>query len=128
VDAARRKAAEELDGARDPGDEWPAATDEALRPSVAFLRALDAQGRVIEGGWLALKALWLDPASPPDQVKDLRWAYMAGAEHLFTSIMVIMDDYIEPTEADLQRVDRIASELEAFRQEMQASLPTEGRA
>ena len=91
-------------------------------------RKLADEGKTIEAGWIALRTVWIPPDAPEDQVRDLRWAYMAGAQHLFSSIMTIMDPGDEPTDADLKRMDLIAEELEAFGREMAASLPTEGRA
>ena len=58
----------------------------------------------------------------------MRYAFMAGSQHLFASIMSILDPGDEPTEKDLKRMDLIAAELEVFRKEMEAELPTRGRA
>jgi hypothetical protein len=102
--------------------------EELAKAAEKLSRELADKGMLIEAGWLALKAVWLSPDAPAQQVKDLRWAYMAGAQHLFASLMGALDTGEEPTPADLKRMDLIAAELEAFRQEMEASLPTEGKA
>jgi hypothetical protein len=44
----------------------------------------------------------------------MRGAFFAGAQHLFASIMVIMDPGAEPTAADLARMSQIHEELERF--------------
>jgi hypothetical protein len=49
----------------------------------------------------------------------MHYAFMAGAQHLFSSIMTILDPEAEPTERDLKRMDLIDQELEAFRKEME---------
>jgi hypothetical protein len=91
-------------------------------------KELSDQGRLIEAGWIALRELWLSPNTPPDKAKALRWAFMAGSQHLFASIISILDPGEEPTDKDLKRIDLIHAELETFRKEMEADLPTRGRA
>jgi hypothetical protein len=54
---------------------------------------------------------------PKDQIRELRAAFFGGAQHLFGSIMGILDPGTEPTERDLRRMDLIAHELEAFIEE-----------
>lgn len=80
------------------------------------------EGKVIEAGWMALRALY---SMDDDQVHDMRMAYMAGAQHLFSTLTTIMDAGEEITEADLRRMDMIAYELNAWAAEMKAR---EGRA
>lgn len=102
---------------------------ETIRKTVdEVTRQLGDKGMLVEGGWLALKAMWLPAGASPEQERDLRWAFMAGAQHLFASITAIMDAGGEVTEADLRRMDLIADELEAFRIEVEAGLPTAGSA
>lgn len=93
-----------------------------------LIKEMADRGMLIEVGWLALRKLWLAPDVPPDQVKALRYAFMAGSQHLFASIIGILDPGEEATEKDLKRIDLIAAELEVFRKEMEADLPTKGRA
>jgi hypothetical protein len=47
--------------------------------------------------------------------RELQLAFMAGADHLFSSIMNILDADAEPTDADLRRMDQIHRELEGWR-------------
>jgi hypothetical protein len=77
------------------------------------------EGRMVEAGWVALRALHLGPTASEEQVQDMRFAYMAGAQHLFTSIMGIMDAGEEPTEHDYKMLDLIHKELEAYRKELE---------
>jgi len=71
-------------------------------------------GRLIEAGWLSLRVMAVPPDAPQVQVDEMRNAFFAGAQHLFSSIMGVMDPESEPTDADLRRMDLIASELDAF--------------
>jgi hypothetical protein len=85
-------------------------------------RRLADEGKLVEAGWLALQALAVPADAPLAQIKQMRMAYMAGAQHLFASIMGLLDPEDEPTEADMRRLDLINTELEAFGEELKASL------
>lgn len=72
------------------------------------------KGKVIEGGWQAFVATSLKDARP-DQLREMRKAYYLGAQHLYASIMTVMDSDREPTEKDLRRMALIHAELDIFR-------------
>ncbi len=75
------------------------------------------QGQLIEGGFAAF-LITEHPEASPEKIAELRYAYMGGAEHLFSSIMGILDPGdAEPTDADMRRMDLIHQELMAWRQE-----------
>ena len=93
-----------------------------------FARNCADDGKLIEAGWYGLQAAWIPPAAPQHQVDDLRKAFMAGAQHLFASVMQILDPGDEPTEADLARMALISAELEAFGRKLAEDLPTKGSA
>jgi hypothetical protein len=78
-------------------------------------RAADA-GQVVELGFasLLLTAYPNWEAMPRDQVDQLRDAFFAGAQHLFGSIMGMLDPGSEATDRDLRRMSLIHHELEAF--------------
>ena len=81
-------------------------------------RLVDA-GKIIEAGWMALRSndvlagQWTGP-----MLEAARISYMAGAQHLFASIMAMMEAGVEPTENDLRRMDLIAAELNEFTKEL----------
>jgi hypothetical protein len=77
------------------------------------------KGMLIEGGWRAMAIVSGLTNAPINQLRDMRKAYMMGAQHLFSSIMVVMDPGGEATEADLRRMELIHIELEAFRKSLQ---------
>ena len=81
-------------------------------------RELADQGKLIEAGWVALRLNAIPLNAPGQQLHEMRLAYMAGAQHLFTSIMSMMDPGSEETDADMRRMDLINNELEAFRDEL----------
>jgi hypothetical protein len=92
-------------------------------------RELADKGRLIEAGWVGLRLAWVPLDAPAHQLDDLRAAFFSGAQHLFTSIMSVLDPGEEPTEKDLDRMSLIQRELDQFIQVFELkNLPTKGRA
>lgn len=92
-------------------------------------RQLADNGKLIEAGWVALRLHAIPLDAPAAQLDDMRYAYMVGAQHLFSSMLSIMDPGLEETEADVRRMDLIHRELEAFRKEIELrAAQTKGRA
>lgn len=77
-------------------------------------RKFTDEGKLIEAGWSGFRFLTMDPNAPPDQVQEMRIAFFAGAQHLFGSIMGILEPGMEPTDNDLRRMNQIQRELDAF--------------
>lgn len=102
--------------------------DDFDKTAMELQRELANKGLLIEAGWAALRNVWVPKDASPAQVRDMRWAFMAGAQHLFVSIMGTLDEEAEPTDADMARMEKIAAELEAFEKEIHAALPTKGSA
>lgn len=95
----------------------------------ALVNKMAADGRLIEAGWVALRELVIPDNAPDVQVSEMRMAYMAGAQHLFSSIIAMMDPGTEPTDEDIRRMDLIHIELEEFRKELELRFgPSEGSA
>ena len=70
------------------------------------------QGRLIEAGWTILLRTCIPSDAPDAQVREMRLAFMAGSQHLFASIMTILDPGDEePTVDDMQQSDLIDAEL-----------------
>lgn len=92
-------------------------------------RVLIAQGLLIEAGFAGLRAAAIPAAAPPVQVEEMRNAFFAGAQHLFNSVMSVLDPEDEVTEDDMERMNKISAELEAFIDDFELRrLPTQGRA
>jgi hypothetical protein len=95
----------------------------------ALSRDLADQGKLIEAGWIGLRACAIHKDATELEIEEMRMAFMAGAQHLFSSIIMILDPGAEPTGNDLKRMDLIDQELRAFRGELEARIiPTEGNA
>lgn len=87
------------------------------------------QGRLIEAGWLSLRLAAIDPDASEHEIETMRTAFFAGAQHLFVSLMGVMDEGAEPTDADMQRLVKINSELDEFISVYAADhMPTRGTA
>ena len=83
----------------------------------ALTRECTDRGQIIEGGWKALELLMLKDASDI-QRSEMRKAYFFGAQHLFASIMNILEPGAEPTDLDMERMTKIHEELEKFVEEI----------
>lgn len=92
------------------------------------------EGRLVEAGFLAyMITRWGRGESvekmPQAQLDELRYAYMSGAQHLFSSIINMLDEGTEETEADLKKMDLIHKELERWtREAARDHMPTKGSA
>lgn len=88
-----------------------------------ILREFAAKGKVVEGGWRGLSVMWhLNTASVVQQ-QEMRKAFYAGAQHVFGSIMGLLDPgQGEPTDREMKVLDDIHKELDAFAAEMKAQV------
>lgn len=87
-------------------------------------KRLANDGKLIEAGWVGLRLHVIPLDAPVDQLREMRIAFMAGAQHLFASLLSIFDKGIEPTEGDMKRMTLIAEELDVFRKEMEVRAAT----
>jgi hypothetical protein len=93
-----------------------------------LLQKLTNEGKLVEAGWVGLRlAVGLENA-PADQLREMRLAFLGGAQHLFSSIMTALDPGDEATDADLNRMSLISAELEAAAKELVASYDKPPRA
>ena len=91
-------------------------------------RTLADSGKLIEAGWISLRLADIPRNAPSVQIEEMRNAFMAGAQHLFASIMQSLDPENEPTEADMRRMGLIEAELALFSKELQGQLRKPGHA
>lgn len=80
----------------------------------ALLQELSDRGQIIEGGWRAYASLsGLDKASDVQRT-ECRKAFFLGAQHLFMSVMGMLSADAEPTELDIERMNKLDKELRSF--------------
>ena len=91
-------------------------------------RKLNDEGKLIEAGFVGLRLAAFPPDVSDLQVREMRMAFFAGAAHLFNSIMNVMTEDREPTDADMKSMELIQKELDLFMVEFEAKLPTKGNA
>jgi len=92
-------------------------------------RHLTREGKLIEAGFAGLRIACKLEDAPANQLHEMRCAFFAGAQHLFASIMAVLDPGSEPTDADMERMAEIDAELRAFIQDFELRhLPTGGNA
>ncbi|WP_439604730.1 hypothetical protein [Shinella sp.] len=77
-------------------------------------RELVDKGKLIEAGWVGLRLAAVPDNASPVQLEEMRNAFFAGAQHLFSSIMSIMEPGSEPTSNDIARMGYIDAELRDF--------------
>lgn len=83
------------------------------------------QGKIIEAGFAAYAITSMHPRASAQLLGVCHHAYMAGAQHLYGSLMTFLDDGEEPTDQDLERLTLIANELNAWAVRI---MPTKGNA
>lgn len=76
------------------------------------------QGKLIEAGWQIMNSLILPKAAGEVQRREMRKAFFMGAQHLYASLIAIMDKDREITEADITKMTAVHEELEKFRWEV----------
>jgi hypothetical protein len=82
-------------------------------------RELANEGKLIEAGWVGYRLAVMSPDAPAIQLEECKLAFFAGAQHLFSSLMTIMDPGVEETDADLKKMDLIDKELQKFAREFE---------
>lgn len=90
-------------------------------------RQLTDRGQLIEAGFVSLRMAAISPNAPETQLREMRMAFFAGAQHLFASVLSILDPGAEPTDKDLSRMAAIDNELRKFASELVLRhTPTQG--
>ena len=85
----------------------------------ALAKRLIDEGKLIESGWVIFEGLTVPREAGQTQRREMRLAFMAGAQHVFASLMSVLDPGEEPTERDMRRMDSIHNELELVRKELE---------
>lgn len=82
-------------------------------------KALADDGLLIEAGFEQLKTMAMPKAASERQVHECRLYFMAGAQHLFASIMQFLDEGSEPTANDLERMTMVSNELQVWKSKLE---------
>jgi hypothetical protein len=90
-------------------------TEQIRRIAEDLTKKLASEGRLIEGGWNAFELVCIHPDASEAQRECMRLAYYAGCQHLFASITTMLDPGEEETAADMNKMQMIQDEVNAFR-------------
>jgi hypothetical protein len=91
-------------------------------------KKLADEGKLIEAGWMGYLIAVIPADALPVQIEESKLCFFAGAQHLFASIMTMLDPGDEPTGDDLDKIDLIEKELAAFAESLTRRIQTVGRA
>jgi hypothetical protein len=75
----------------------------------------------LEEAWNLAARMMLPPDLPAEGRELLRRVFFMGAGAIWDVQMHWLEEGVEPTEADMRRMDRLHGELEAFRLAQQAA-------
>lgn len=83
-------------------------------------------GKLIEAGFASLRIQAIPKDAPDVQITEMRLAFFAGAQHLWGTVMNVLEDGAEATDNDLRRMDLIDAELRKFLVEVSQRLGRAG--
>jgi hypothetical protein len=89
------------------------------------------KGKLVEGGWRAMRQLLLpnmDHLTKEDFEAAARKIFFLGADHVFASIIGMMEPGQEPTDTDMQRMANLQEEMAAFRRTLASTHTKAGTA
>ena len=86
--------------------------------AAAITKASLNDNKLIETGFDALHAIAIAKDAHQVQVDEMRFAFMAGAQHLWGSMMNFLDPGQDETPDDLQRMQSIQDELDRWGQKI----------
>lgn len=79
-------------------------------------------GRLIEAGWRSLRIVAIPQNASDTQIREMRKAFFAGAQHLYASIMGFLEEGKEPTDTDMRRMENLDRELKRFVKELKEEM------
>lgn len=91
-------------------------------------KALIDKGKLVEAGFAAFRIQAIPANAGQMQIEQMLLAFIAGAQHLYASIMTTLDEGAEPTDMDLRRMGLIHDELERWRPVIEAVVEQAKRA
>lgn len=99
----------------------------AQRTASALTKELTEQGKLIEAGFALFASHVISKDAPAIQFSEMQLAFMAGAEHVWSSAMNMLDPGEEPTDADLGRMELIQREIDEWRSKLSERVKSPNR-
>lgn len=81
-------------------------------------KQLADDGLLIQSGWQIYRMMMLK-LQPHQDADDLREAFLAGCEYVWSCMMNMLDPGTEETAADLSRMDRLHKEVLGIQSQLQ---------
>ena len=78
--------------------------------------------KYIEAGWESYRSMVIPKDAPDIQIRETRQAFYAGSALLWQSLMLFLDNDVEPTTDDMQRMEDIQVEIDAYGQQLDRDL------
>lgn len=113
---------EERQGEREQGEQ---REQEIRRVAEKVTGELMAKGLLISAGWVMFETMFIPKQVHEHQHHDMRTAFFAGAQHLWSSIMYGLDEGREPSPLDIRKMDAIDEELKTFSKVLTKALEKE---
>jgi len=103
--------------------------DQLGEVTTELTRELMNQGKLIEAGFAIFAAMVIPKDASPIQRDEMLLAFIAGAQHVFASMVNAFDPGDEATDADMRRINLLAEELERWEVRLKdRARPTQGSA
>lgn len=83
-----------------------------------LLRELSDRGQIVEGGWKAYELLTGLGKTSDIQRKECRKAFFFGAQHVFASLVAMLEPGTDATDTDIHRMTKLDAELRRFLSEV----------
>ncbi len=92
--------------------------EKIVRPKI---RKLARRGKLIDECFKVFVA-HVYPGAGPDQMREMRVCFFAGAAELFAIMNAGLDDGLDETDGDLRFMEQWVNELEVFHQKTMATM------
>lgn len=89
-------------------------------------RKIADEGLLVEAGWKGFELGVVPVDASTVQRSEMRLAFFAGSQHLFASILSMLEPGAEETNADLRRMDLIHKELARFEEQFKLRVARPG--
>jgi hypothetical protein len=99
-------------------EEKPKLTNEQYAQKLT--EALANSGMLIYGGWKLFEKAFIPPIVSDQQRHDMMIGFIAGADHLWYSLLATTQPGDDLTEGEEKRMEMIENELQTFREYMKS--------
>lgn len=88
----------------------------------AMAAALMESASPVESGWNVMRDLLIEPDTTHQQLQAHKFAFFAGAQHLYALVMATLSPGSEITDGDLRRMGNLHKELDDWAKAVQGNM------